>query len=585
MCELSANGERLLYVGETTGDFKTRINHHRYTIRKKRQDLPVVKHFDELGHIERQLRSMLLDHIPPLKKGGDPTRDSGEQRTWITPDTEDNSTIFYFNLYFFYLIYIFEANLLLRQWVPEHPSTMKNNVHGWMQRWKLRQTPENRNRKSESEKPQRSLLLHQDTSSVPAASDLKMFLLTGALIWLVTTAQCIQVHGETYKMTYNPNVFDDQYIGCSDTMEKDIMPKVLQQEMANKQFRDAWINATERWEDIRDDLELPEGFEDEYGIALLTFTNHYPKENPIYRQLNGNLTIAGASRRDYMEKFHFKALHFYLTRALQILKPNCHQNYTTYRGSPHSFLVRPVFKFGRFTSSSLKSEEAQVFGTQSFFRITTCFGARLGNLSFFPDEEEVLIPPTEKFLYVTRENLVYYLRSTGETCSYFNCAYLQAEKRKDAVCGSDAALSMEEGRDADMMSARELEERMSVLEDHISQNHLNWDQYRNEMGIYLEKVSEIRNITTLSMEQVTTTMKDFTDSTLSKMKDLHSQVNNEGKIMKVLTIYRMEFDKIKEKLKEQEDTIHGLILSLLTFIVTGASILIYKYWMRNPSTP
>lgn len=57
----------LLYVGETKCEFKVRLNNHRYTIRKKRGDLPVSKHFLEAGPTERDLRFMLLEHIlqPP----------------------------------------------------------------------------------------------------------------------------------------------------------------------------------------------------------------------------------------------------------------------------------------------------------------------------------------------------------------------------------------------------------------------------------------------------------------------------------------------------------------------------------------
>lgn len=38
-----------LYVGETTCTLKTRLNGHRYSIRKKRMDHPVSKHFVETG--------------------------------------------------------------------------------------------------------------------------------------------------------------------------------------------------------------------------------------------------------------------------------------------------------------------------------------------------------------------------------------------------------------------------------------------------------------------------------------------------------------------------------------------------------
>ncbi|XP_040282572.1 ecto-ADP-ribosyltransferase 5-like isoform X3 [Bufo bufo] len=300
-----------------------------------------------------------------------------------------------------------------------------------------------------------------------------------------------QVHSATYRLTYNPNMFDDQYIGCSDKLEKYIMPKVLQKEKTNKQFKEAWINATELWEEIKDNLDLPEGFEDEYGVALLIFTNKYPEENPIYQQLNGNLTIAGASRIDYMEKFHFKALHFYLTRALQMLKPNCEESYVTYRGSQHSIHVHPVFRFGRFTSASLTQEVAHIFGTESFFKITTCFGAKVDNFSFFPSEEEVLIPPTEKFLYIKKQNSVYILQSTGQMCSYFNCAYLEAEKREVAVCRSDTHELEEETKEENekamkmtTMSPVEMEERLKVLEDQISQIH----EYRNDDQAYTNEI-------------------------------------------------------------------------------------------------
>lgn len=62
---------KLLYVGETSLDLKTRLNQHRYTIRKKRLDLPVSKHCTESGHSEWDIRFMIVDHIPPLSRGGD----------------------------------------------------------------------------------------------------------------------------------------------------------------------------------------------------------------------------------------------------------------------------------------------------------------------------------------------------------------------------------------------------------------------------------------------------------------------------------------------------------------------------------
>lgn len=62
---------KLVYVGETTCDLRTRLNNHRSTIRKKRLDLPVSKHFSEQGHTEWDIRCMAVDHVLPLKRGGD----------------------------------------------------------------------------------------------------------------------------------------------------------------------------------------------------------------------------------------------------------------------------------------------------------------------------------------------------------------------------------------------------------------------------------------------------------------------------------------------------------------------------------
>lgn len=50
---------------------KTRLNQHRYSIRKKRLDLPVSKHFVDANHSERDLKFMILDHIPIQRTGGD----------------------------------------------------------------------------------------------------------------------------------------------------------------------------------------------------------------------------------------------------------------------------------------------------------------------------------------------------------------------------------------------------------------------------------------------------------------------------------------------------------------------------------
>lgn len=59
------------YVGETTWDVKTRLNQHRYSIRKEKMDLPVSKHFKEAGHTQSDLRFRVLEQVELGRRGGD----------------------------------------------------------------------------------------------------------------------------------------------------------------------------------------------------------------------------------------------------------------------------------------------------------------------------------------------------------------------------------------------------------------------------------------------------------------------------------------------------------------------------------
>ncbi|CAJ0933968.1 unnamed protein product, partial [Ranitomeya imitator] len=62
---------KLWYIGETTCEFKVRMNQHRYSIRKKRTDLPVPKHFLEFNHTEKDLKCKIIDAVPAQRRGGD----------------------------------------------------------------------------------------------------------------------------------------------------------------------------------------------------------------------------------------------------------------------------------------------------------------------------------------------------------------------------------------------------------------------------------------------------------------------------------------------------------------------------------
>ncbi|KAM8975689.1 ecto-ADP-ribosyltransferase 5 [Pelodytes ibericus] len=239
------------------------------------------------------------------------------------------------------------------------------------------------------------------------------------LLFILQLLLPTQVRCQTLGMMANS--FDDQYKGCEDNMEI-IIPDVLQREKSYQQFAEMWENAKAAWIIKRPSINstLPAGFKDEYGTAIVLYTMESPY--PIYQELNQNVTIAGQSLQYYFNNFHFKAFHFYLTRALQELGRGCKN---TFRGTRLSLSVSDPLRFGQFTSVSLTRKVAERFGTETFFEVTTCFGVDIQDLSDY-EEQEVLIPVTEKFKKVKERGKNYTLKSTGERCSYFNCALLGA---------------------------------------------------------------------------------------------------------------------------------------------------------------
>ncbi|XP_006507325.1 ecto-ADP-ribosyltransferase 5 isoform X5 [Mus musculus] len=114
-----------------------------------------------------------------------------------------------------------------------------------------------------------------------------------------------------------PDTFDDAYVGCSEEMEEKA-GLLLKEEMARHALlRESWEAAQEAWAHRRHKLTLPPGFKAQHGVAIMVYTN---SSNTLYWELNQAVRTGGGSRELYMRHFPFKALHFYLTRALQLLR-------------------------------------------------------------------------------------------------------------------------------------------------------------------------------------------------------------------------------------------------------------------------
>ncbi|KAL2087657.1 hypothetical protein ACEWY4_016485 [Coilia grayii] len=219
-----------------------------------------------------------------------------------------------------------------------------------------------------------------------------------------------------------PLSVDDDYHHCSSNMTKLLLPKYLQKEKFGD-FGHAWEHAEHHYMDkIRWMNPKQDNLTTEHGIAIHIYTD---KTSKIYASLNHDVRKG----RDSYNRGHFSyhSLHFLLTDAVQRLNKGCVH---TYRGTDLTFAPpKGEIRFGAFTSTSKDKARALGFGTKTCFEITTCHGAPISKYSAFPNEQEVLIPPYEKFEVVSNPRtwptqdceVVYHLKSTG-TKSNLRCA-------------------------------------------------------------------------------------------------------------------------------------------------------------------
>ncbi|XP_041331486.1 erythroblast NAD(P)(+)--arginine ADP-ribosyltransferase-like [Pyrgilauda ruficollis] len=218
--------------------------------------------------------------------------------------------------------------------------------------------------------------------------------------------------------------FDDQYQGCVPAMYAKLPELYSFERQMNLLFASGWYNAQAEW--IRRGSPVSPLASPWHAVALMAYTSQ-----DLHKEFNKAVRVAGHSRQEYINNFHFKTLHFLLTQALVTLRDAQNaQCYNVFRG------VRNIrfqaqrgqrVRFGQFASTSLSEPVALQFGTDTIFKVHTCHGADISQFSVFPGEEEVLIPPYETFevTEVTRDGKMTWisLRSTG-TSSNYNCALL-----------------------------------------------------------------------------------------------------------------------------------------------------------------
>ncbi|XP_063162101.1 erythroblast NAD(P)(+)--arginine ADP-ribosyltransferase-like [Candoia aspera] len=222
--------------------------------------------------------------------------------------------------------------------------------------------------------------------------------------------------------------FDDQYNSCVTQMDQKL-PALLKSELrTNRIYRDTWQKAIKKWGKIKQHIILPRGLRPLHAVAVLAYTEN----SPLFRHFNRAVQEAGKSRKYYKDKFHYKSLHYLLTRAVEIIQMDSPQKrMTVYRGMKTKILIArgsKAVRFGQFASSSLDRSKAEHFGIKTFFTIVTSYGAVIDGLSSYPNEMEVLIPPFESFQVTsfteteTGNNITL---ASSEVFSQYNCEFLK----------------------------------------------------------------------------------------------------------------------------------------------------------------
>ncbi|XP_066062121.1 erythroblast NAD(P)(+)--arginine ADP-ribosyltransferase-like [Chamaea fasciata] len=220
------------------------------------------------------------------------------------------------------------------------------------------------------------------------------------------------------------NSFDDQYLNCSFKMSKKFPELQGSDFLKNEKFKENWATAMDIWQKLG---SVSSPLTQDQAIALLAYTM---KDIRLYEVFNEAVREAGNSSQKYQNEFHFKSLHFLLTRALQRLRhPNDCKD--VFRGvNNHQYRVKKddEVRFGQFMSTSLKKTVAQGYGKDTMFKVYTCHGVDIQKFSMYPSQKQVLIPPFETFKVtgVSEEGNTMHieLRSTGNSSNY-ECEWLK----------------------------------------------------------------------------------------------------------------------------------------------------------------
>ncbi|XP_009555798.2 GPI-linked NAD(P)(+)--arginine ADP-ribosyltransferase 1, partial [Cuculus canorus] len=237
--------------------------------------------------------------------------------------------------------------------------------------------------------------------------------------------------------------FDDRYVGCAGAMDEELEDLNRTEFSTNGVYAQAWTLAAAEWRSRHG--RVPPVLRPEHAVALLAYTKH----GPLFRAFNAAVREDGRSHRHYLDNFRFKAFHFLLSEALRVLRgtrsSRCHRVYRGVHGIRFTAQRHQRVRFGQFTSASLREESALAFGHDTVFSVETCYGVPIKDFSFYPEEDEVLIPPFEVFEVTDVTSggggALIELRSRDADSAY-NCEWVKERRCRDRPCDLGAGWSV-----------------------------------------------------------------------------------------------------------------------------------------------
>ncbi|NWU01444.1 NARE ribosyltransferase, partial [Urocynchramus pylzowi] len=219
--------------------------------------------------------------------------------------------------------------------------------------------------------------------------------------------------------------FDDQYQGCGPAMKAALPALNLSEFQQNKKFAEVWVKAAAKWQS-RGPPESP--LSPDEATAIMAFAM-----DDLSGIFNTAVRVAGRSRQEYRDNFHFKTLHFLLTQALVTLrdaqKGHCWDVFVGVCALQIEVQRGDTVRFGEFKPAFLSKPTGDCFD-YAVVKLRTCHGVEIQFFTQHRENSIVLIPPFETFkvTQVTQEvgRTQIQLHTTG-TFSNYNCEWLQGD--------------------------------------------------------------------------------------------------------------------------------------------------------------